>query len=179
MDSWVQLGISVAGGLAGVLIGAWITKKTSITLRISEVRFDGYVAIERFLITTHEQADFEVNPSRYAGAESRPPLDQIGPEAQAIANLVASKEVLKSVGHYYVLLNNFRVTNGALDDIARQRESEGDSKELQDERSRNLRERERLFRLLTHQLRATSNAMRKDLDLAEIDWSELERVNKL
>jgi hypothetical protein len=178
LSTWVEVAISVSSGLVGTLLGAWATVKSAVRLRRSEVRFDGYVAIQRFLTSTLDQADFDMENFAKDRNSIRPTADQVGPEAQAIANFVASKEVLEAVGAYISSLKNFYIETDALKDIGLQITNGPMTQDLVKQRKKHLLERSIQHASLTEHFRSTNKAMRKDLDLDEVDWAELESAQK-
>ena len=70
----------------GSLLTYWLSVAASRRLRRNEQRLIGCVAIQRFLISTCEQAEFDAQDRRTDPLLTRPALDVIGPEAQATAN---------------------------------------------------------------------------------------------
>lgn len=105
--------------LIGLIVGALLTYglsgATLRRLRRNEQRFTGYVAIQRFLVSTCEQAEFEVGGITMDPPRARPALDVIGREAEATANLVASRPVLDALNAYTSTLNRFTDVRRKLD----------------------------------------------------------------
>lgn len=178
MNIWVTLSISATSGAVGTLAGVAISTWSARRLRRSEIRFEGYVAIQRFLTSTHEQVDFEMRDYVVEGNNVRPVLDNVSPEAQAIANLVASKVVLHEVGKYITALSAFQSANGALSALTLQISTDSPTPDLVAKRTAALAKRRECQGELTRRFRSANQAMRKDLDLDEVDWSQIEKAQR-
>lgn len=168
----------VLGAVLGAALTYWFTGAAARRLRRNEQRFVGYVAIQRFLITTCDQADFEVDGVTLDPPRPRPALDDVGPELQATANLVASRQVLDSLNVYTSTLRAFNQTQQSLNAAvlaaaaATTTVSSAEERKQLDERRRELlAERDALLVKLKGDFGAANAAMRKDLDIETIDWS--------
>lgn len=167
--------------MLGLILGALLTYSLSGAtlkrLRRNEQRFIGYVAIQRFLISTCEQAEFEVEGITLDPSRARPALDVIGREAGATANLVASRQVLDALHVYTSTLNRFAGVRWRLNaeilsnDVAL---SPTERKEHVTRRNALIDERNALLLELKKRFGVVNAAMRKDLDIEAIDWSAFE-----
>lgn len=165
----------------GVLVGASLTYflsgATLKGLRRNEQRFTGYVAIQRFLISTCEQAEFEVSEGEGIVLDPprvRPKLDVIGREAEATANLVATRQVLVALHDYTSTLSKFTRVRGQLNSLVAPTAGDSSPEERSAHAARRvalLDERRALLLELQQRLVAVNRVMRKDLDIEDIDWT--------
>lgn len=131
------------------------------------------------MISTCEQAEFDALSYQLNPPRVRPALDVIGPEAQAVANLVASKRVLDTLGAY----------NSALSKLVRaQRElnamvlseggagSEAERTAFTQRRRALVGTRDALLLELKKAFGDANAAMRKDLNIEAIDWVAYENT---
>ena len=106
--------LPILGLVLGALLTYWLSGAATRRLRRNEQRFIGYVAIQRFLITTTEQAEFDATDYKTDPPQVRPTLDVIEREAEATANLVASRRVLDALNVYTSTLRKFMGTRQKL-----------------------------------------------------------------
>lgn len=166
--------LPLLGLILGALLTYWLSGAASRRLRRNEQRFIGYVAIQRFLISTCEQAEFEVGGITLDPPRARPPLDVIGREAEATANLVASRQVLDALNVYTSTLNRFagvrRQLNTEILAIA-DAPSPVEMEEHVTKRNTLIDERDELLLALKKSFGVVNAAMRKDLNIEAIDWA--------
>lgn len=169
--------LPMLGLILGALLTYLLSGATLKRLRRNEQRFIGYVAIQRFLISTCEQAEFEVEGITLDPPRARPALDVIGREAEATANLVASRQVLDALNAYTSTLNRFAGVRRRLNaeilptDVAL---SPTERQEHVTRRTALIDERSALLLELKKRFGEVNAAMRKDLDIEAIDWSAFE-----
>ncbi len=169
------------GLVLGSLLTYWLSGAASRRLRRNEQRFIGYVAIQRFLISTCEQAEFDSEDYRTDPPRTRPALDVIGPEAQATANLVASRRVLDALNGYTKALRDFAALRQQLNASVLQEAqaaSTVDRETIGEARVALVRKRDTLLVEIKKNFGLVNAAMRKDLDIEEIDWAAYENSQR-
>ena len=165
------------GLVLGALLTYWLSGAATRRLRRNEQRFIGYVAIQRFLITTTEQAEFDATDYKTDPPQVRPTLDVIEREAEATANLVASRRVLDALNVYTSTLRKFMGTRQKLNAMILSEANAGspaDRKAFGESRIALVGERDALLLELKKSFGNVNAAMRKDLDIEAIDWSAYE-----
>lgn len=176
-SSDLEVILPILGLILGALLTYFLSGATLKRLRRNEQRFVGYVAIQRFLISTCEQAEFEVaeaitlDPPR-----TRPVLDVIGRELEATANLVASRQVLVALHAYTSSLKRFGVVRGRLNAATPDAASPSERQEIATRRTALAAEQGALLAELQKRFGVVNAAMRKDLDIEAIDWSAFENA---
>jgi hypothetical protein len=178
VNKWLPLIDVVIGGILGAVLSYLPARRLAKLTRRSEMQFQGYVAIQRFLATTHDSALYDARGYETSPAASRPDMDHIGPEAEAIANLVASHEVLVSLSHYIASLRAFRDFQERLNSLRPHSEDGLDISNLLESRAKIFGERREALDRLTSAFTATNRAMRKDLDIPEVDWDYLDDLSR-
>jgi len=169
--------LPLLGLVLGALLTFWLSGAASRRLRRNEQRFVGYVAIQRFLISTCEQAEFDALNYQLDPPLVRPALDVIGPEAQAVANLVASRRVLDTLGAYTSTLGKLVGAQRELNAMVLPEGVAGTKLERTAFAHRRLAlegTRDSLLLKLKKIFGEANAAMRKDLDIEAIDWSAYE-----
>ena len=169
--------LPLLGLVLGVLLTYWLSGAAARRLRRNEQRFTGYVAIQRFLISTTEQAEFEATDYKTDPPQVRPALDVIGREAEATANLVASRRVLDALNVYTSTLGKFVGARQKLNAMVLTEADAGsyaDRKAFGEARAALVGERDALLLELKKSFGVVNAAMRKDLDIEAIDWSSYE-----
>jgi hypothetical protein len=176
-SSVVDVILPILGLIMGALLTYLLSGATLKRLRRNEQRFIGYVAIQRFLISTCEQAEFEVAEDvKLDPPRTRPVLDVIGRELEATANLVASRQVLEALHAYTSALNRFVAVNGRLKEAIPDAASPGERQELATMRIALTAERKSILTELQKSFGVVNAAMRMDLDIEAIDWSAFENT---
>lgn len=166
--------LPLLGLVLGALLTYWLSGAATRRLRRNEQRFIGYVAIQRFLISTTEQAEFDATDYKTDPPQVRPILDVIEREAEATANLVASRRVLDALNVYTSTLRKFMGTRQKLNAMILTEANAGspaDRKAFGEFRVALVGERDALLRELKKSYGIVNAAMRKDLDIEAIDWS--------
>ena len=169
--------LPMLGLVLGALLTYWLSGAATRRLRRNEQRFIGYVAIQRFLITTTEQAEFDATDYKTDPPQVRPTLDVIEREAEATANLVASRRVLDALNVYTSTLRKFMGTRQKLNAMILSEANAGspaDRKAFGESRIALVGERDALLLELKKSFGNVNAAMRKDLDIEAIDWSAYE-----
>jgi hypothetical protein len=173
--------LPLLGLILGALLTYWLSGATSKRLRRNEQRFVGYVAIQRFLASTFELAEFDASDFIMEPPRVRPGPDVIGPEAQAIANLVASHRVLEVLGGYTRTLGRFnavlRDLNATVFDEA-SAAAIAERQRLGEARIALVGQRDALLEELETNLSEVNAAIRKDLNIEAIDWSAFENAGQ-
>lgn len=166
--------LPLLGLVLGALLTYWLSGAATRRLRRNEQRFIGYVAIQRFLISTTEQAEFDATDYKTDPPQVRPILDVIEREAEATANLVASRRVLDALNVYTSTLRKFMGTRQKLNAMILTEANAGspaDRKAFGEFRVALVGERDALLLELKKSYGIVNAAMRKDLDIEAIDWS--------
>lgn len=166
--------LPILGLVLGALLTYWLSGAATRRLRRNEQRFIGYVAIQRFLITTTEQAEFDATDYKTDPPRVRPTLDVIEREAEATANLVASRRVLDALNVYTSTLRKFMGTRQRLNAMILSEADAGspaDRKAFGESRAALVGERDALLLELKKSFGNVNTVMRRDLDIESIDWS--------
>lgn len=169
--------LPLLGLVLGALLTYWLSGAATRRLRQNEQRFIGYVAIQRFLISTTEQAEFDATDYETDPPRVRPTLDVIEREAEATANLVASRRVLDALNVYTSTLRKFMGTRQKLNTMILSEANAGspaDRKAFGESRVALVGERDALLLELKKSFGNVNAVMRKDLDIEAIDWSAYE-----
>jgi hypothetical protein len=169
--------LPLLGLVLGAILTYWLSGAASRRLRRNEQRFVGYVAIQRFLISTCEQAEFDAISYKLDPPLVRPALDVIGPEAQAVANLVASRRVLDTLGAYTSTLSKLVGAQRELNSMVLTEAGAGSETERTAFSQRRLAfvgTRDALLLELKKSFGEVNAALRKDLNIESIDWTAYE-----
>jgi hypothetical protein len=158
--------LPLLGLVLGAILTYWLSGAASRRLRRNEQRFVGYVAIQRFAIS------YKLDPPLV-----RPALDVIGPEAQAVANLVASRRVLDTLGAYTSTLSKLVGAQRELNSMVLTEAGAGSETERTAFSQRRLAfvgTRDALLLELKKSFGEVNAALRKDLNIESIDWTAYE-----
>jgi hypothetical protein len=169
--------LPLLGLVLGALLTYWLSGAASRRLRRNEQRFVGYVAIQRFLISTCEQAEFDAISYKLNPPQVQPALDVIGPEAQAVANLVASRRVLDTLNVYTSTLRKQVGAQRQLNAMVLTEAGAGTEAErtaFSQRRRELVGERDSLLLELKKSFGEVNAALRKDLNIEAIDWAAYE-----
>jgi hypothetical protein len=164
--------------LFGVLLGSALSLYPAFLLSRRDhrrrVRMDGYVAIQRYLINSHDLLIHEVNSL----ATPKPDVDVIGPEAQAIANLVASKEDLEVLARYTRAARDVGEAHLRVKELQMSARETWGASDAAGRTQRAIQERRNRLDRATKALHAVNHAMREDLDIPEVDWDALDAIHR-